>query len=160
MPVRDLCSLRPLLDKVVHKNSVLLLYVVLSKLPEALQVMAAWGYKYVTTPFTFVKLNATGSVETRGRDILLKGGIRDGVEIVLMGKRGRGRSRKCKSTKQIVFAPCGEKSEEIRVRIDRAFGSLPKLELFASGGKVKGWLKLGSDCDIREALKELVDAQA
>ena len=170
MTIRDLCSLRPLIDRVVNKDSVLLLYATMPKLPEALQVMAAWGYTYICCPWVLVKLNPTGSVEMQGKDVVLKGGVYSGLgsytagnaELLLMGKRGKGCSRQSKSMKQIVFAPRGahsSKPEEIRNRIEQVWPDIPKLELFARPPvRIKGWLKLGNEIsgnDIREDLQQL-----
>jgi len=190
LSVRDLCSLRPQLDRVIAKDCSLLLWATLPKLPEAMQVMAAWGFKFTCVPFVWVKLNPTGELwkpdtkmnvsravavpvesfaGTLGiKDIILKGGVRSGqgywtngnVELVLLGKRGRPK-RYAKDVKQVVFAPVTEhsaKPEEVRTRINQAFGDIPGLELFARPPKVRGWLKLGFEMDgldIREALKNL-----
>ena len=170
MTIRDLCSLRPLIDRVVNKDSVLLLYATMPKLPEALQVMAAWGYSYVCCPWVWVKLQPRGTIETQGKDVVLRGGIYSGLgsytagnaELLLMGKRGRGCPRQSKTMKQIVFAPRGahsSKPEEIRNRIDQVWPSIPKLELFARPPiRTKNWLKLGNEIsgnDIREDLRQL-----
>ena len=176
LSVRDLCALRPLVDKVVSKDSVLLLWATMPKLPDALQLMAAWGYKYTCCPWVWVKLNPTGAVwqptknhvaintedasgiGIKSKDVLLQGGVYSGMgswvngnaEIVLMGKRGRGCPRQSKSVKQIVFAPRGAhsaKPEEVRTRINQVFGDIPGIELFARPPKTKGWLKLGFEMD-------------
>lgn len=190
MSIRDICALRPLIDKVVAKDSVLLLWATMPKLPEALQVMASWGYVYVCCPWVWVKLNPTGELwqpaanhvvmnatdggeaggVLRTKDIVLKGGVYSGmgsytagnVELLLMGKRGRGCTRQAKNIKQIVFAPRGahsSKPEEVRNRIDQVWPGVPKLELFARPPvRVKSWLKLGNEIsgnDIREDLQQL-----
>jgi len=170
MSVRDLCSLRPLIDKVVVKDSVMLLWAQMPKIPEALQIMAAWGYKYTCCPFVWLKLQPTGSMELQGKDVTLKKGIYSGlgsysagnIEVVLMGKRGRGCPRQCKNVKQVVIAPRGAhsaKPDEVRERIQRVWGSVPGLELFARPPiRQKNWLKLGLEIDgldIREALQQL-----
>lgn len=152
MSTRDICALRPLLDRVVAKDSVLLMWATLPKLPEAIQVMAAYGYKFTCVPFVWIKLNPTGELwqpmerhiimnaeegEAGGvlktKDVVLKGGVYSGMgsyvngnaEIVIMGKRGRGCPRQAKNIKQIVFAPRGAhsaKPEEVRTRIGQVFG--------------------------------------
>lgn len=170
MSIHDICALRPLIDRVVAKDSVLLLWATMPKLPAALQVMAAWGYKYVCCPWVLVKLNPTGSVELQGKNVLLKGGVYSGMgsytagnaELLLMGKRGKGCPRQSKSMKQIVFAPRGahsSKPEEIRNRIEQVWPDIPKLELFARPPiRVPHWLKLGNEIsgnDIREDLQQL-----
>ena len=196
LSIRDICSLRPLIDKVVAKDCSLLLWATCPKLPEAMQVMAAWGFKFTTVPIVWVKLNPKGeliipeksvvlptglsddgvlamykalsSLRLTPKDMLLKTGIKSGqgywangnVEMVLMGKRGRPK-RYAKDVKQPIFSPVTEhsaKPEEARRRINRIYGDIPGLELFARPPKIKGWLKLGDEIDgldIREALKNL-----
>ena len=185
MSVRELCSLRPLIDKVVAKDSILLLWAQMPKLPELLQIMAAWGYKFTCAPFTWLKLNPTGELwqptnkavvgaeewVLTPKDIVLKKGIYSGMgsytagnqELVLMGKRGRGISRQCKSVKQVVMAPRGahsSKPDEVLTRIQKVWGNAPILELFARGERVRGVIKLGFEIDgldIREALRRVAE---
>jgi N6-adenosine-specific RNA methylase IME4 len=103
LSIRDLCALRPAIDRVIAKDCTLLLWATLPKLPDAFQVMAAWGFKYTTVPFVWVKLNPTGTlwqptknhvvmncldddgklVEDGGtignKDVVLKGGVYSGL---------------------------------------------------------------------------------
>lgn len=104
------------------------------------------------------------------KDVVIKGGVRSGqgywtngqTEFVLMGKRGHPK-RYAKDVKEVIFAPIGDihssKPEEVRERIDRVWGPIPGLELFARPPKVKGWLKLGYEVDgmdIRDSLAKLI----
>jgi site-specific DNA-methyltransferase (adenine-specific) len=173
MSIRDICALRPLIDRVAAKDSVMLMWATMPKLPEAIQVMAAWGYTYITVPFCWLKLQPTGAVELQGKDVLLKKGVYSGLgsysagnlELVLMGKRGRGLPRQCKSVKQVVMAPRGAhsaKPDEVRERIQKIWGPAPILELFARGARVRGVMKLGQEIDgldIREALSNLAGSR-
>jgi site-specific DNA-methyltransferase (adenine-specific) len=160
LSIDDLCAMGSLIQAVSAKDSVLLLWSTLPKIPEALRVMASWGFKFTCVPWVWIKLNPAGSVwehnethivmnfeDEQGttitpKDMLLKGGVYSGLgswtngnaELVLMGKRGRGCPRQSKSVKQIVFAPRGAhsvKPEIVRERINQLFGAAPGLELFA-----------------------------
>ena len=124
------------------------------KLQEALDVIAAWGFRYVTCAFAWVKINPTGQVVTQGRDVLLEKGIYSGLgywtngnaELCLFGKRGRP-ERLSKSVKQIVVAPRGRhsaKPPEVRDRIVQLMGALPRVELFARE-EPPGWDVWGKD---------------
>lgn len=176
MGMERLCNMAPLIDKVAHKDCLLFLWATMPKLPEALQLMEAWKFKFVSVPFVWLKLNPTGEVVTyENKDVLLKGGIYSGmgywtntnVEVVLLGKRGKPK-RDARNVKQVVFAPDAEvivaprgqhsaKPEEVRKRIEALTGNVPGLELFARGGKVKGWLKLGYEISGRDIYEDLGD---
>ena len=132
----------------------LFLWATMPKLQEALDVIAAWGFRYVTCAFTWVKINPTGQVVTQGRDVLLEKGIYSGLgywtngnaELCLLGKRGRP-ERFSKSVKQIVVAPRGRhsaKPPEVRDRIVQLMGALPRVELFARENP-PGWDVWGKD---------------
>jgi site-specific DNA-methyltransferase (adenine-specific) len=133
MSMEDLCGLKPLIDQVVAKDSILFLWSSYPKLPQALQFMEAIGFEYTTVAFTWIKLNGNGKIispeqnmvamnsldkqegfKLTPKDIILKGGIRSGqgyytnsnAEICLVGKRGKAASlRVNKSVKQVVVAP-------------------------------------------------------
>lgn len=187
MSIRDLCDMRPLIDKVVAKDCTMLLWGTRPKQEQAFQLLDAWGFPFVTQVFTWVKLNKNGSlfmptkrcieVNTNSEgtvlgpgDVVIKGGVRSGqgywtngqTEFVLMGKRGHPK-RYAKDVKEVIFAPIGDihssKPEEVRERIDRVWGPIPGLELFARPPKVKSWLKLGYEVDgmdIRDSLAKLI----
>lgn len=133
MKLEDLCALRPLIDKVVAKDSIMFMWATYPKLVEALTLIDALGFTYTTVAFTWVKLNGKGKIIVPEKnmivmnsqdkqdgfvltpqDIVLKGGVRSGqgyytnanAEIVLVGKRGKtAQYRQDRSVKQVVFAP-------------------------------------------------------
>ena len=53
-------------------DCVLFLWATMPKLQEALDVIAAWGFRHITCAFTWVKINPTGQVVTEERDVLLE----------------------------------------------------------------------------------------
>jgi N6-adenosine-specific RNA methylase IME4 len=144
------------IHKITAPDSVLFLWATMPKLPEAIEVMTAWGFTYTTCAFVWVKTNPKS------------GGIYSGLghwccgnaELVLLGKRGHPqRINKC--IKQIVMAPVGRhssKPDEIRERIVHLLGDKPRIELFARH-RYEGWDCLGNEIDgkdIRQALAELI----
>ena len=119
-----------------------------------MEVIKAWGFKYITTAFAWVKLNTTGRVEKVGKDIILRRGIYSGLghwtnaneEIVLLGKKGHPK-RVGRNVKQVIHAPRREhsrKPDEVRDRIIQLCGDLPRVELFARQ-KVEGWDVWGNE---------------
>ena len=144
LPVQDICD----------DNCFLFLWATLPKLREAIAVIEAWGFRYITIVFTWVKLNPNGKVESVGKDIILRGGVYSGLghwtnanaELVLLEKKGHPR-RDARNVKQIIFAPRREhsrKPDEVRDRILKLVGDLPRIELFARQ-KVEGWDVWGNE---------------
>lgn len=122
------------------------------KLPEAFELMAAWGFKYTTVAFNWVKLDRRS------------GGIHSGMghwtngncEPVLMGKRGSP-ARQDKNVKQVVTAPLLEhsrKPDRVHSDIVRLMGDLPRIELFARRQK-PGWVCVGNEITGREITDDL-----
>jgi len=138
-------------------DSVLFLWATMPKLREAFEVIDAWGFKYTTCAFVWVKLNPSGELlkgGKGGKDILLRKGIYSGLgywvngnaELCLLGKRGHP-ARKARNVKQIVLAPRGShsaKPPEVRDRIVRLMGDLPRIELFARE-LTPGWDVFGDE---------------
>ncbi|HLL74843.1 MAG TPA: MT-A70 family methyltransferase [Pyrinomonadaceae bacterium] len=157
LPVRELAA----------PDCTLFMWATLPLLPVAFDVIAAWGFEYVTCAFVWIKQNR-GAAARQGRRLPrgaeqafdIFGGLgrwtRGNAEIVLLGRRGRPQ-RISKSVKQIVVSPVSrhsEKPEEVRSRIVQLMGDVPRVELFARQ-RVEGWDQFGNDLDgrdIREAL--------
>ena len=127
--------------KITAKDSVCLMWVTNPMLPAGLDVLKAWGYKYVTVAFCWVKKTSTGkNAVNLGRWTM------GGSEIVLLGRRGNI-SRQCRNIRQIVEALRGShsaKPPEVRTRIEQLFGDVPRIELFARGEHT-GWDQFGND---------------
>jgi N6-adenosine-specific RNA methylase IME4 len=87
--------------------------------------------------------------------LVLEGGVYSGLghwtngnaEIVLFGRKGLPK-RVAKNVKQICFAPVSShsaKPPEIRDRIVRLMGDVPRIELFARGDLPDGWHGWGNE---------------
>lgn len=133
LPVKD----------IAEKESVLFLWVTSPHLPTGIEVMKAWGFKYVTVAFCWSKYTAHGKkIHNLGRWTM------GNVELCLLGKRGRPR-RACKNVKQLVEAARtrhSQKPDEVRTRIVALMGDLPRIELFARE-KVEGWDVWGDEVE-------------
>lgn len=125
LPVADLAD----------KDCSLFLWAVSPQLPEALFVMQAWGFKYVTLAFCWSKHTKNGiKVSNLGRWTM------GNVEICLLGKKGKPQ-RLVKNIKQLVEAERthhSAKPHEVRNRIVSLMGDIPRIELFARE-RVEGW---------------------
>lgn len=141
---------------IASDNCLLFLWATLPKIREALAVIEAWGFKYITCAFTWVKLNSNNMGIYSGLGYWTNGN----AELCLLGKRGHP-IRESKSVKQIVMAPVLEHSHkppEVRERIIALAGNLSRIELFARQ-KVNGWDSMGFDidgCDIKDSFAKLI----
>lgn len=106
-------------------------------LPQALRVMAAWGFTYITGG-PWVKRNADGSPAMGGGYVL-----RSATEPFLFGKIGRPRTAS-KAVRNLIESPDApgplidalrrehsRKPDDMRAMIDRLFPDVPGCELFA-----------------------------
>lgn len=138
-------------ERIANKNSVLFLWATCPCLPEAFEVMEAWGFKYKTVGFTWAKLNKNQEVESLDRRFFMGMGsyTRGNVELCLVGVRGKGLKRLDFGVRQLVLAPRREhsrKPDEVRDRIVKLYGDLPRIELFARE-KVVGWDAWGDEVE-------------
>jgi site-specific DNA-methyltransferase (adenine-specific) len=134
LPVQDIAD----------KDCALFLWATMPLLGEALEVIDAWGFKYTTCAFTWVKQNPSGNGIYSGLGHWTNGN----AELCLFAKKGKPK-RLVKNIKQIVLAPRGRhsaKPPEVRDRIVALIGDLPRLEMFARN-KTKGWDVWGNQID-------------
>ena len=134
MTTSEICAL-PVKD-IAHNDAVLFLWVTMTKLPDAFAVIEAWGFKYVSNGFTWVKTNPKG----HGYHFGMGYWTRQNAEICLVAKRGRPKRRSA-AVSSIVVAPRGVHSAKpaiVRREIVRVCGNLSRVELFART-KTPGW---------------------
>jgi len=128
----------------VEENSVCLMWCTYPQLEEGIKLMKAWGFKYKTVAFTWVKVNKDGSVYMgMGRH------TRANAEICLLGIRGKGITRMNASIYNTQLHPRGKHSEKpqaFRNDIVKLYGDLPRIELFARQ-KIQGWDSWGNEID-------------
>ena len=140
-------------------NCALFLWATMPALPDAFKVMAAWGFKYKTCAFSWVKTKADGE-PLRGMGSYTKSNI----EICLLGMRGHIKSVD-KTVPQIVMHPRlghSVKPPVVRDRIVKLFGDIPRIELF-SRQRAAGWDAAGFGIDgisLQDRIKALVQESA
>ena len=140
MATEDICNL----NIPSAEDSVLFLWVTYPQLEEGFKVIKAWGFKYKTVAFTWVKT-------TLGNSPLMGMGryTRANAEICLLATRGNGCKRLDASVRNVQFYPRvqhSKKPSEFRSGIVRLFGDLPRIELFARK-KADGWDCWGSEVE-------------
>ena len=127
-------------------DAVLFLWATHPKMREALEVIDAWGFRYVTCAFMWAKTNRSGEGFYSGLGYWTNGN----TEPCLLAVRGRPHlMREAKDVKQLVIAPLGRHSAkpgEVRDRIVRLVGDRPRIELFARE-RVPGWDCWGNEVE-------------
>jgi site-specific DNA-methyltransferase (adenine-specific) len=142
MSVDELCRLP--VNNIAAKDCALFFWATMPKLREALKVIEAWGFEYRTCAFTWVKQNPKGEGIYSGLGHWTNGN----AELCLFAKQGQPK-RINKNVKQIVLAPRSRhsaKPAEVRERIVRLMGDIPRVELFARE-KVDGWECFGNEVE-------------
>ena len=157
-PTMSLQEIKDLpIQKIADKDCALFLWATYPKLPEAFEVIDAWNFKYITNAFTWIKLNPKAKNIFSGLGFWTN----SNAEICLFAKKGKPK-RKDKTIKQIVMANRGRhsaKPPEVRDRIVKLMGDLPRIELFARE-QTEGWDAIGNEIDnkdIRVALREIYE---
>lgn len=121
-------------------NCALFHWVVSPQLDTGIDVLKTWGFTFKTVAFVWSKEHASGKdVSNLGKWTM------GNVELCLLGVRGRPQ-RVVKNVKQLVRAVRtvhSRKPDEVRTRIERLMGDVPRIELFQRGA-VHGWDGFGN----------------
>ena len=116
-------------NEIANDDSVLLMWVVDPLLDKAFEVINAWGFTYKTVAFTWAKTNKKSEGFFTGLGYWTRGN----PEMCLLATKGKPK-RLSKSVPQLVVEKRREhsrKPDEVKDRIHRLFGDVPKIELFA-----------------------------
>jgi N6-adenosine-specific RNA methylase IME4 len=151
MTTDEICGLN--VKDLRDKSCALFLWATMPALPDAIKVLCAWGFKYKTCAFSWIKTKKDGN-PLNGMGSYTKSNI----EICLLGMRGHIKSVD-KTVPQIVMHQRSGHSVKpplIRDRIVKLFGAdKTKIELFARQ-KIAGWDAIGYGIDgicIQDKLK-------
>jgi len=153
------------INQIADKNCILFLWATYPMLKEALEVIEAWGFKYKTIAFQWIKLNKRG----KGYFFGLGRWTRGNTECCLLATKGKPK-RKSAKVSQIIEAPLtkhSQKPEIVRDKIIELVGDLPRIELFARKPKdelfedesFKGWDVIGNEIDgqdIRKTIENMI----
>lgn len=134
-------------------NSVLFLWVISPMLRQGIEVVEAWGYTYKTVGFAWAKTN-----QGLGFSMGLGYWSRANIELCLLGTKGKPK-RVRKDVPQLVVEPRGKHSRkpgEVKKRIVRLLGDLPRIELFARE-HTEGWMVWGNEVDSDISMKDYME---
>jgi len=114
-----------------------------SHIDEAIEILKAWGFKYKTIAFNWIKTTSKGNYCKNVAPWTMKSS-----EICLIGTKGAmTKHKQANNIESLVFAERtkhSRKPAEVRDRIEKLFGDLPKLELFARETSL-GWDVFGNE---------------
>ena len=123
--------------RIADRDAAFFMWATDAHLKDAIRLYEAWGFRYVTVAFVWLKKTVNGRTVYNLAPWTLKN-----CELCLLGTRGRMTQYKQKNNvPQLVEAVRGrhsEKPEEVRRRIEELFGDVPRIELFARR-RVPGW---------------------
>lgn len=141
MTTDEICELGTHIKKIRDKNCALFIWVTMPCLPEVFKVITAWGFKYKTCAFTWIKTKKDGT-PLSGMGSYTKAN----AELCLLAMRGHIKSHD-KTIPQVLMHPRqghSVKPNEVIKRIEKLFGSQTKIELFARR-EVDGWDRWGDE---------------
>ena|SRR3990167_5697415 len=138
------------ISKLADKDCCLFIWAVNPLIPEAFEVIKAWGFKYKTLAFCWSK-ESTNLITIKNLGRWTMGS----VELCFLATKGKPK-RVSRNVRQIVFdfrRKHSQKPNEVRNRIVTLMGDVPRIELFART-KTPGWDVWGnevkSDIDLNQ----------
>ncbi|MDY0633182.1 MT-A70 family methyltransferase [Pasteurella multocida] len=141
MNIKDICEMP--VNEIADKNCVLFLWVTYPMLAEGLRLIEAWGFKYKTIGFQWLKTNK------KNKDTFFFGlgrWTRGNTECCLIAIKGKP-SRISNKVSQLVVEPIQDHSKKpdvVREKIVELMGDLPRIELFARN-TTDGWDVWGNE---------------
>lgn len=133
------------IQSIAADDCVLFLWVTFPCLEEGLELIKAWGFKYKTCAFNWVKRNKKN---TNSWFFGLGYWTRANGEICLLATKGKPK-KVSSAVHQIIDTPIeghSKKPGEARERVVQLMGDLPRIELFARN-RTDGWDVWGNEVD-------------
>lgn len=127
MSIEELCALP--VSEITEKDCVLFLWATFPQLKEALQLIKAWGFRYKTVAFVWLKTNRKSGTWFYGLGFWTRGN----AEICLLATKGHPK-RQAKNVHQLIMSPIeahSKKPDIAREKITALMGDLSRIELFA-----------------------------
>jgi N6-adenosine-specific RNA methylase IME4 len=145
-------------ENLASDNCMLAMWATFPLLPEAIDVLRAWGFEYVTVGFVWIKLNKSVGVRRiidLLSDVFMSTGYwtRSNAEIVIFAKRGSPQ-RNSRSIRQVVHAPRGKHSEKpliFRKHLEDLIVAERRIELFCRHDANERWDAWGNQVGAHDA---------
>ena len=149
MSIEEICALP--VAELAAKDSALFLWATFPQLNEAFRVMEAWGFKYKTLAFLWLKQNRKADSWFYGMGFW----TRSNAEVCLLATRGHPK-RQCAGIHQFVISHIeqhSKKPDEVRDKIVKLMGDQPRVELFARQ-QTPGWDVWGNEVECTAMMPE------
>lgn len=140
MKLDDICNLP--VERLTEKDATLFLWVTYPMLKEGLKLIEAWGFKYKTIAFQWVKQNRSGN----GFFFGLGRWTRGNTECCLLATKGKPK-RVSSKVSQLIMEPIrqhSQKPDSTRKKIKELMGEQSAIELFARN-EFDGWDSWGNE---------------
>lgn len=131
-------------SELADKDCALFMWITFPLLKESLSVLSAWGFKFKTIAFVWIKQNRKSDSQFWGMGYR----TRANAEFCVLATKGKPK-RMAKNVHQVIISHIEEhskKPDEARRRIVRLMGDLPRIELFARQ-KSAGWDVWGNEVE-------------
>ena len=180
MTTEEICQIP--VESIAADPCALTLWTTMPRIPDALQVIDAWGFEYKTVLFTWVKLNrarANGKIVMLVQELYARRldsflhwltffGVgfytKHNAELCLLAQRKTGETLTpvCDKVSQIIYAPLGGHSEKPDLAYEytvKLFGmDLHYLDLFARRSDRLDWDTFGNEIDGRDITEAIESA--
>ncbi len=136
LSIEQLCAMGEDVQAIAHRDSVLFLWATVPLMPEALAVMAAWGFTYKTHYIWYKVRHNVGHYSS----------VRH--EVLLLGTNGSCVPEGQKPNSVVTIERTNEHSQkpaEFRQLIDTLYPNGPRIELFARGELPQHWRGWGNE---------------
>jgi N6-adenosine-specific RNA methylase IME4 len=149
MKDEELLAMSPVIKNISTENSAMFMWATMPKLDFCIELLKAWGFRYTTTAFVWVKPVQDWKEEvSKGKQLRWKNGpgfyTGSNSEIVILGVKGSMQPNK-KMLDSVIIEPVREhsrKPDEVKKRIELMYDG-PRLEMFARTETV-GWESWGN----------------
>lgn len=138
------------ISSIANKDCWLFMWAVWARLPECIEIMEEWGFKYRTCAFVWCKRTVNGK---KAKNFSRSCGAQGSTEIVLLGKRGRPKHYTNNEEQEFEAERTSHsrKPDILYSKIDKIVtppdGGLRKIELFARR-QYGDWHALGNDKEL------------
>lgn len=122
--------------EISSRNAILFMWITMPFLDKAFEVMNAWGFKYKTCGFCWIKKTKTGK-----NHLGMGHYTRGNAELCLIGIKNKRPELQTRGMSQVVESEIrkhSQKPDEVREKIVELCGDIPRIELFARG-QFDGW---------------------
>jgi N6-adenosine-specific RNA methylase IME4 len=153
MSTKDICGLP--INRLKTDTTILLVWATFPNISQALKVIEAWGFEYKTAAFVWIKKNKKN---TNTNFWGMGAYTRANAEVCLLGISKNTKAKeivKRHDIHQVIESPISrhsEKPNEVRMAIEKLFGDVSRIELFARQA-TEGWDIWGNEAPEYEKTK-------